>query len=580
MCFRNFIWAILFLPLVFKAKGQSDSAAGPFHLLLDRVDVSGNISRDGKWISYRDWNNGGDLAVREIMSGKASRVSKSTKNSPSVGRSIFSPTADRIAYEGDDIKIAYLGKDSSITITKNANLFDWSPDGKYLLIYNYLKKQLGLLEISTGKFRNLFSTTDPIFDGSVSPDGKFIAFSTATSDFKRHEIWIISTLNKKQRLFVAGDENHYGAKWASDGNSIIYFSDSENKPRVWIKSLDENNPGIMGSAIAELPDAAILPMGITSNGDLYIGTEDRGGLDVYYGLFDPEKQSISDSTKIISPPYHGSRRAVFSPSSDKIAFMQKGRGYFVHPGWQTPVVHNLINGTEKSYPISLTLRDEPLWSSDGKNLYFAAPPEGSVGESAGLVWSFYELDLVSGKYSKIGNAASAGLIRMSGATANSIFYISDYYGKTNIASINSFEIASKTNHLIYQIQNNSFHDASLSPDESQIVFAANESDGSQGLYLLKLGTTDPHLLTKIRTGRAQLMWFSSGDAILSSGRINNKQNIWRIPIDGSEPQGYNLPSSNVSEVRLSPDGRRIAFTIQKRLPNQILYLNIQKILKQ
>jgi hypothetical protein len=209
--------------------------------------------------------------------------------------------------------------------------------------------------------------------------------------------------------------------------------------------------------------------------------------------------------------------------------MQKGRGYVVHPGWQTPVVRELVSGAEKLYPTYLTLRDEPLWAIDGTALYFAAPPEGTIGERSDLQWSLYRLDINKASYTQIGKAASTGLIRMVGTTSNSIVYLVNTYDKPNTGSIFNFDIASGSNVLLYRIENNNLHDAALSPDGSQFAIAINESDGSRGLYIVKKGEQKLLPITAVRPNRgAQIMWFPSGDAIITSGRVNGKQGIWRI----------------------------------------------------
>jgi len=59
-------------------------------------------------------------------------------------------------------------------------------------------------------------------------------------------------------------------------------------------------------------------------------------------------------------------------------------------------VKRLRGGEERAYPTPLTLRDEPVWTSDGRGLLFTIPPPGSTGESADLVWRFVRLDLETG----------------------------------------------------------------------------------------------------------------------------------------------------------------------------------------
>jgi WD40 repeat protein len=392
-------------------------------------------------------------------------------------------------------------------------------------------------------------------------------------DPTEYEIQLVSTVTGERRTFISGGGNHEAPVWSIDGKSIFYISNHGNKPQVLRKLFLESDPQKRGQLISDLPDGSIRILGLDSMGTIYLGAYDRGGQDVYYGKVDWDNNSVEEVTKIISPPFRGSRRAVFAPSENKIAFIQKGRGFTVRPGWQTPVVRDLVTGVEKLYPTQMTLRDEPLWSADGTALYFAAPPERSIGEEADQVWSFYRLDLNKASYTNIGKAASAGLVRMVGATSNTIIYFSNTLGQTNIASIFSLDLSSKDNVLLHRIEKNELHDVALSPDGSRLAVAINETDGSKGIYILVKGKTTLLPITTIRSNqRPQLMWLSTGDAIISSGRIKGKQSIWRIPIDGSTPQTLDISATDVTEVRLSTDGHSIAFTRTNRQPNQILAL--------
>lgn len=567
---------LLVANLILNCRDLHAQSSKSLRVVLDSAsDVSGRISRDGKWLSYTDWNTG-DLNIREISSGKTLKLTKGPGDlSEYAGISIFSPKGNQVAFlwygDSTQIRVVSLSADTNQLVTTDADLLDWSPDGQSLLVFK--KGQLGYVQIATGEFRSLVNMNAHISHASVSPGGDFLAFATMSSDPTRYEMQIVSTSNGKQQTFVSGKGNHQAPVWTLDGKNLIYLSDRGNVLRVWQKSLKEQNPHKGGHVIAELPDAAAVMLGIDRKGTVYLGTYDRGGQDVYYGTVDWEKRAVANLRKIPSPPFHGSRRALFSASGDSIAFMQKGRGYTVRPGWQTPVVRNLLTGAVRQYPTRLTLRDEPLWSSNGKALYFTAPPEGGVGEDAGRNWSFYRLDLNSGSYSIIGNAEIAGQVRMVGATADSILYLVNTFSKPNTGSIFSFDVISGKSHLLHQVKNSSLSDAALSPDGSRLVFVMNEADGSRSLHVLTKGEKIPAQITTLRpNARAQLMWLPSGKEVITSGRIKGKQGIWKVPLDGSSPEALNISADNVTEVRLSADGRKIAFTRTNQLPLQVLAL--------
>ena len=51
-------------------------------------------------------------------------------------------------------------------------------------------------------------------------------------------------------------------------------------------------------------------------------------------------------------------------------------------------------------------------------------------------------------------------------------------------------------------------------------------------------------------------------ALIISGAVGEEQGIWRVPLNGAPPQRLKLDVAGVTEARLSPDGRAVAYTTQ------------------
>jgi Tol biopolymer transport system component len=58
-------------------------------------------------------------------------------------------------------------------------------------------------------------------------------------------------------------------------------------------------------------------------------------------------------------------------------------------------------------------------------------------------------------------------------------------------------------------------------------------------------------------------WTPDGRYLLFVDRIDKQSELWRIPADGGEPQklGQLVGGSQVWNLRVHPDGQRIAFTV-------------------
>jgi hypothetical protein len=51
-------------------------------------------------------------------------------------------------------------------------------------------------------------------------------------------------------------------------------------------------------------------------------------------------------------------------------------------------------------------------------------------------------------------------------------------------------------------------------------------------------------------------WLPRGQALLFSRRGE----LWRLPLDGAAPEKAGLAAEDLRDLRVSPDGRRLAFT--------------------
>lgn len=103
-------------------------------------------------------------------------------------------------------------------------------------------------------------------------------------------------------------------------------------------------------------------------------------------------------------------------------------------------------------------------------------------------------------------------------------------------------------------------DAVVAPDRQRIAFTANEGGGTVGVYVVSVNTTEPQRITAMQGGGAQLMWFADGHSLITNGGLEGKSGMWRLSLRGDAPVRLKLDFEDVTEVRASMDGRRVAFT--------------------
>ncbi|MFB3103871.1 MAG: TolB family protein, partial [Pseudomonadales bacterium] len=163
----------------------------------------GGVSRDGRYVSYVDWR-GGNLAIHDLKTGTSRMVTKNRTTWADTGgwneESVISPDNKRIAYhwfvekDGEDIYTLRVididgSKDRALIHDKNvpwARPFDWSPDGKNLLVhFTYgdfrmrpnIRSEMAIVSVDDGSVTALKEWKGRRWPqmASFSPDGGYVA---------------------------------------------------------------------------------------------------------------------------------------------------------------------------------------------------------------------------------------------------------------------------------------------------------------------------------------------------------------------------------------------------------------------
>jgi Tol biopolymer transport system component len=305
----------------------------------------------------------------------------------------------------------------------------------------------------------------------------------------------------------------------------------------------------------DIPDGADRLIGVTKDGRILVGAADIGGTTTIVADVDWQTGTVSRSRQVAHPPLRGSRRSTLSRDGEKVAFLRRAHGPGVGPGWQIPVVQSYDGRNERVYETTLTIRDEPYWFPDGRALLLVVPPEGAIGQFGGGSWRFMRLDLQQGTYAELQPTGTPGLIRISGLVGDEVFYL---VNDTKSAAVIALNLRTGARREIYR-RDGELSDVSVSSDGKRIVFPAGEPGGTRGLFVVSPGT-EPRSIASLQQGGGQLMWFSDGESVLTSGVIAGQDGVWRVFMNGRAPVRLNLDFQGITEPRVSMDGRRVTFT--------------------
>lgn len=131
----------------------------------------------------------------------------------------------------------------------------WGPDGQEMVFSSIDRSgfsDLYLFNTSSGALRQLTNDVYDDRDPDLSPDGRYIVFSSDRTAFGEHgarNIFVYDLTTDHVRYATYGDQNDFSPRWSPDGQSIVYASarrDSTGKfggQDIWVTDMSDLHAG-------------------------------------------------------------------------------------------------------------------------------------------------------------------------------------------------------------------------------------------------------------------------------------------------------------------------------------------------
>ena len=534
----------------------------------------GAPSPDGRYISYVHWDTG-DLGILEIATGKKRRLTNKGTYDESdefAEYSRWSADGKQIVYDWYNkkgfIELHIIGLDGSKPriLYKNkevdwARTYGWSPDGKQILACFSRKggaQQIVLVSANDGSVRVLKILERWPKNMNFSPDGRYIVYDFPQKENSpERDISLLSTDGSREITLVKHPADDFVLGWAPDGKNILFASDRTGTLSALLIAVADGKP--QGAPELIKPDIGrFSTMGFTRDGSFYYHFGGEFIRDVYFAKLDPETGETLVPPKRAIKSFEGYNMTPdYSPDGKYLAYIRRFQRSDVL------CIHSLETGQEREFYPKLKQIVRPRWSPDCSSILV-------TGKDFNNRWGIYQIDTQTGDVTSI---VLNGGRQVWSHDGKDIFYMSMNYN--NLSQIILREIESGTEKEIYLASDDGRLYLSCSPDGKWLAFI-NWKKGV--LRIIPAAGGEPRELCRLDKGEVfgrSVTWTPDGKYILFVIRPpgnslrqpdQNKCSLWRIPIEGGEPEKLGLEMNYFEYLTVHPDGQHIAFyTVSAKL---------------
>ena len=547
------------------------------------VSPQGGVSPDGSLVTYVDWLDDGNLAIRNLATGESRRLTHTADNGDNYAfNSRISPDGEQVLYDwarpspvGETGELRLLPVHGDQTEPRTiwspddgsfTSVQDWFPSGDRVAAVVSSSGTRSIVTVSTvdGRVRQIrtieWGGEEPLV--RVSPDGRYLAYSrSASRQAPEPDIFLLAVDGSSEIVVVQHAASDELVAWSPGGTHLLFNSDRSGQPGLWAQRVQDAEPAGEPRLLVSNVDVGS-GMGVTRDGTLHypVRVSRRrlkiAELDTKTGRL--LRQPVNATDQFVG----GNREGVFSPDGETLAYVSDRRGWME----RAIVVQSLKTGEERDIPHGLHLGVGPVrlsWRSDSDHLIARA--QDDLGR-----YVLFDVNVATGETRSLPEIPGAVLKVW---TPDGMQILHRNYLE-NPESIYSYSVTDGSVQALPGVFGGAFF--SLSPDGQWIANVGghrSETDDNYGRTEIRLhpvegGDGDVLLATnESEPFGGWTTWTPDGTALLvlkqdaQAGEGMSK--LWIVPVDGSEPVAtelvYELANGGSAPIKFHPDGTRIVY---------------------
>jgi Tol biopolymer transport system component/TolB-like protein len=525
------------------------------------LDDFSSLSPDARHVSFVDWTTG-DLAIHDVAAGTDRRLTSKGSWGESdefALHSVFSPDGSTLAYAWSTSEGAYelrlIATDGSghRTLLKQAfgreshRPYGWSPDSRRVLVLLAKGEEPAALAW-IGPVEGVVDTIlqIPITVGAVasSPDGNWIAYDSPTvPDRPERDIVLVDSRGRTRgRIATPADETVVAWTLGSDG--LLILSDRDGVNSLYLQPVADGRP--VGEPVLLRANTPHLAAMRVTAGNLYYRVPGSEKQSYVVDVDLAEARLIGDPELVSHPSALSSSWPSWAPDGRSVAYLVHGSN--PHPDRSVVAIRNLESGQLREYGLQLA----------AISLHWWANPTGLlVRGTRQNVYGTFRLNLDSGETTPF---PWVDVVAPDGRTA----FIRHELSAEQIEIIRRDQFGDTSRAVIYR--GGALRITAVSPDGSRLLLRLfdNTRTGTlaEQLAFIPSGGGQPRVIRQFTdTATYGGSWSADQRYIVyvTFQPSGGERAVKRLRLqDGDERTIFS--HSSLNNVRLSPDGRRLAFS--------------------